>query len=102
MRILIKIYDKSEKSLLFFCIYFATFINLVLKIFQKRINFFTTNAKTNGKTYLLLIRFSIIFFFFFIICNLPLRFFGNLNYIYFLIVFFTLLTILVNYFRNKI
>ena len=95
MKILIKIYDKSEKSLLFFCIYFATII-------QKKIDFFTTSLKTNSKTYLLLIRFSIIFSIFFIICNLPLRLFGNLNYIYYLIVMFTLLTILINYFKNKI
>jgi len=102
MRMLIKIYGKSEKALLFFFIDFAIFINFVLKILQKRIDFFTTNFKTNGKTYLLLIRFSIIFSIFFIICNLPLRFFGNLDYIYYLIVFFTLLIILINYFRNKI
>ena len=76
------------------------FENLLI-VSNKFENLIYINFTKYIKTTLILLKFLSIFFIFFIICNLPLRFFNNFGYIYYLIVFFTLTLILINYFRNK-
>jgi hypothetical protein len=90
------------KNLLIITYKFENLIIIILETLLKKINFFYINLSKNKKTFLILFKFLSLFFIFFIISNLPLRFFNTFNYIYYFIVIFIITAILINYFRNKI
>ena len=75
-------------------------IILILVIFQKKINLLLIYLEKKKKTFSILVKFSILFFIFFTICNLPFRFFNNFGYIYYLIIICSISVILINYFRE--